>query len=681
MKFLLEIGTEEIPAGFLPNGRTALKKSSEDILIKSGLTNFVITEYGSPRRLAILADNLPLKSNDSIETYKGPPLRVAFDSDGNPTKAAIGFAKKVGVNISEISKEGEYLIAKVHIPGRTLTEILSDAIPLIIESIPWPKSMRWNNSGKRFVRPVRWIVALLENNIVNAEWSGVIAGRNSFIRRMPNEKDLMSRPVPINSASEYVDTLRNANVIVDHRERIKFIRDGIEKKAKLIGAEPVLLSGEETFLYLCDHTEDPEIMVADFDTAFITAPREILELTMWRHQKYIPLIKNGKLIPKFILVSNRTFGHSSNDEANERRYLNVILGNRRVLSARLSDAIFFWKTDIERPLISRAEDLAKVTFQKDAGTVLQRVERITALALRIAPILKHQDLKRVERAVRLSKADLTTKLVFEFPELQGVIGKRIALHQGEDLEIAESIEEHYWPIGADPRIPKGLSAIVALAEKADTLHSIFGVGLEPTGSADPYGLRRAALGIIRILLENKISFDITNLISGEKVLNFVRQRLVNYISETLKINIAVLEAVAASGWHNFVDFELRAIAASKLKERSDFEDMVTSFKRVMNILDSEEGRSSEPSQEKFVEPAEKDLFNAVSILDRNVAENLSNGNIEEALDEIAKMRPLVDKFFDEVLVNTDDLSLRINRKALLNRLGLIFLRIMDFSRL
>lgn len=677
MNYLLEIGVEEIPAGFLPEGRRELEERARQILAEEG-ENFArriqYTICSTPRRLALLLGNLEERSDDRVEKHKGPPAKAAYDAAGKPTKAAEGFAKKVGATVDALEREGEYVVARVSVPGRAVEQILADAAPRILEALQWPKSMRWNEGGKRFVRPVRWIVSLLEDHELRVAWAGISSSRISRLRRCAPGS--VSREVVIPTASLYAETLAKEGVIVEHAKRAEFIRMGAEKCAREASGQ-ILYIHNEMYVFLADLVEDPCVIIGEFDPSLASIPGEVLELTMWRHQKYIPLHRmNGAPMPKFLITANRTFGPAKDPLQFEA---NVKAGNRRVLSARLSDAQYFWTTDLKRPLMDRVEDLGRVMYQKDAGSVLDRVNRIGLTAARIAPLLGISDLDAVRRAARLAKADLTTKMVFEFPELQGVIGRRLAEAQGERPEIAQAIEEHYWPLGADPRIPRGLSAVIALADKADTLETIFRVGLEPTGSADPFGLRRAAIGVIRILLAHGQPFDVTTLFGSPKVLDFVRGRMLHYFADQLATSVNVIDAVASVGWTDLPSLQRRAAAAAKLPQRPDYEHLTISFKRVMNILDETGDSACDPAL--LAEPAERDLGDAVRALDADVAKRLAAGDVDGALSVMAAIRPAVDRFFDDVLVNAEDPALRRNRKALLRSLGAIFLRVLDFSRL
>lgn len=684
MNFLLEIGTEEIPAGFLEDGRNALRSALAARLEEAGVPA-PIRVLGTPRRLAALVEGLPERTPDREETHKGPPARVAFGADGSPTKAAEGFARKLGLALGDLQRDGEYVVATVRTAGRPIEEALGEMVPAVLDAMPWPKSMKWNATQKRFVRAVRWIAAFLGDRPVPFSWAGVTAGRVTRVRRYTRgaasagAPETVSAEIAIPSADGYIEALSGTGVLVDQAARRRAIEEQVAAAAAAEQATPVLVDGDRSIPFLADHVEDPEVVLGEFDASFTDVPREVLELTMWRHQKYIPLERDGRLIARFLIVANRTFGAPSG-EAREEYLANVRAGNRRVLSARLSDARYFWMTDRERPLADRVKDLDRVTFQRDAGSLGARVARIVERAVRFAPILGVTDVEAVRRAATLAKADLTTKMVFEFPELQGVVGRRIAEAEGADAAVAEAIETHYWPLGADPRLPSGIGAVVALAEKADTLESIFGVGLEPTGSADPYGLRRAAIGIIRILLDADRPIRVSSIVGDPKVLSFVRDRLLNFAGARIGAPANVLEAVAASGWDDLRDFQRRAEAASRLAKRADYADLATSFKRVMNILDPS-APAVDVRADFFREEAERSLHASIQAFSATLDACIAGGRIEEAFDAMASVKPAVDRFFDDVLVNAPEEELARNRKALLASLGRQFLRLLDFSRL
>ncbi|RMH55916.1 MAG: glycine--tRNA ligase subunit beta [Candidatus Hydrogenedentota bacterium] len=728
--FLLEIGCEEIPAAFLPGGRASLKAAARDLFSDiPGAEPAVdaIRVTGSPRRLVLFLPELPLETEARSESVKGPPERVAFDSDGNPTKAAIGFARRFGLEPSALEVEGGYCRARITHPARPMVEVLRERIPALIDAVSWPKSMRWDDSGKRFVRPVRWIVALLGTEPIVFRWGRIESGRTTRVRRIKNNgasEDLLEEIV-VSSAGGYFDVLRGAGVKADHEERIASIEKAVSEKEAETGFKVVRMDEETTTAYLADHVEAPRVIEAEFDQAYLSVPRDVLELTMWRHQKYLPLERHGVLVNKFLVVADRTFGDRRSDEV---FCANVVSGNRRVLSARLADAKYFWEEDVKRPLRERVPDLDRVTFQKDAGSMGERVERIRRLAERIAPGFG-VDAAKASEAAFLAKADLTTKMVFEFPELQGVVGRRIAEEQGMDAEIAAAIEEHYGPLGNDTQVPRGLSAVVAVADKADLLETIFGVGLEPTGSADPFGLRRAAIGIIRILFAEEPNLRFSELVSLPSVKRFLRARLLHYVVEHWEelggekggtLNIEIADAVASAvprhsvvgvgesrktdtvpeeeeeeggeigtageegkGWDDPRDFLARLRAASRLPKRDDFEDLVVSFRRVANIL-RKEGRvpRGEGVDENLMsEPAEKALWKRFREAERFVEERLERRDVDRALDAVADLRPAVDEFFDKVLVNAEDSAVKTNRKRLLDDLNRLFLRFMDFSRI
>lgn len=681
---LLEIGVEEIPAGFLAGGRIALRTRAVEAFREAGVETGEIRVHATPRRMALIALGLSDSTKERTQEWKGPPVKAAFGEDGEPTRAAIGFAAKHGVDVLALETRDGYVHARKTFSGGAIRDAIASAAPRVLDGFPWPKFMRWNSTGTRWVRPVRWLVALLDEEIVSVSWGGLVAGRTTMLRRSSGAGVACARTIP--SASAYIATLRDEGVIVDEVERAREIASAAVAMARSRGAEPVAMTGDETWAYLADHVEGPIAIEGEFPQSYAALPREILELTMWRHQKYVPLTKNGSLLPSYIIVANRTFATPAmNRDSSEAFIRHVKEGNRRVLAARLSDAEYFWKTDMERPLIDRLDDLERVTFQKGAGSVRDRVARIEKTAHAIAPAFgKFRD-EEISRAARLAKADLTTKLVFEFPELQGVIGRRIAEAQGEPAEVARAIEEHYWPLGgaplrADARLPEGIASVIALADKADLLETIFGLGHEPTGSADPFGLRRAAIGIVRILLSVGENFDALNLVTSPMVRDFLRGRLVHYYAGQ-GVNAAIAEAVAESGWSRLPDFDRRARAANVLPERSDFGDLKTSFKRVMNILKDGGGIADKVAPALLSDEAEKNLHREVASLDACVTRFMGAKNAEGALGAMAGIRPHIDRFFDEVMVNTEEAALRNNRRALLRDLGTVFMRFMDFSRL
>lgn len=697
MNFLLEIGVEEIPAGFLPGGREQLAELARKHLADV-LPDGELNVWATPRRLVLHSSALIPRSEDRTERQKGPPVRVAFDKDGKPTKAAEGFAKRLGLTTEQLEEQEGYLYGTEKIEGRKAEAVVREAIPAILDGFNWPKSMKWNDSGVRFIRPVRWILALLDDEVVETTWAGLSAGRSTLVRGRESS-DLTSQtsvPLEIETIASYREVLKENGVIVDQDERTALVRTGVDMLCAERGVKPVLVAGDKTYLFLADHIEEPVMIAGSFEERLTRAPREVLELSMWLHQKYIPVADENGLRPEFIITAERGYrvrdgsirDGAEHDDVRFRE--NVAAGNRRVLTARLEDARYFWEDDLTRNLEDRIEDLKTVTFQKDAGSLYDRTERLAQRAVLIAPEFGIENADAVRRAALLSKADLTTKMVFEFPELQGVVGRRIAEVQGEHSDVSRAIEEHYWPLGAEGEVPAGLSAVVALAEKADTLESIFGAGLEPTGSADPFGLRRAAIGIIRILMEHGDGFDIRELIADPKVLRFIEGRLRTYLSEGrsfragtgAEVTANFAAAVLATEWYDLPDLARRFEAVTGLIERDDFDDLKISFKRVMNILRGEEDpEEGEVNEELLVEEAEKSLLIETVKFEAIVKESLESGQLVTAIDEMAALRPAVDRFFDDVLVNDPDGALRENRRALLGRLGRAFLRLVDVSKL
>ena len=690
--FILEIGVEEVPAGFAEQGRRNLARLATTKLSEmyfGDTSSGEVSVFSTPRRLVLKIVGLPSTSLEQKEKHKGPPIRIAYDDDGKPTKALEGFAKRLKLSVDELEKDGEYVFAETVSPGCNIRELIQGMVPQILDELPWPKSMKWDATQKTFVRPVRWITAFLDNDPLDLNWAGVQSGNTSVLRR-PVGEDVVGS-VSLSGFSKYESELEAVGVMMDQEKRTQIIREETQKIAKSLGGEPVLLDGDGTYRYLADHVEKPIVLTGEFDDAFLAVPREVLELTMWQHQKYIPLVKGDKLLPRFIITANRSFG-STGPESDTTFEKNVLAGNRRVLSARLSDAQYFWQADQDKKLIERLDDLKAVTFQKDAGSIFDRVERIKEIAVKIASAMGVDNESQVRRAAELAKADLTTKMVFEFPELQGVVGRRLTEAEGEDSDISAAIEEHYWPLGGGAELPTDLSAVIALADKLDLLSSIFGVGLEPTGSKDPYALRRAAIGIVRILKESGENLSVQDLITTtgrpeEAVTEFVHVRSLHVAVDEMKtagvsgVNMEVADAVAFACRGNIPEFYRRLPAAASLTKRSDYEDIKTSFKRVKNIQKPSEADLGSLWDGVELEAAEQKLVDKTDELQKLITENLEQQNYDAVLNAIANMRPEVDNFFDAVLVNDPDENIRKRRHAMLQRLARIFDQFMDFSKL
>jgi glycyl-tRNA synthetase beta chain len=638
--FLLEIGAEEIPDWMIPTALENLRLLFE----KLEIPHESVTLDATPRRLVLRAEGLPERQADSEEKVLGPAKSA-------PQQAVAGFARKQGVAPEALSIEstpkGEYYSFVKKVKGRAIKDILADSLPGVILGIYFPKTMYWTaKNGPRFIRPIRWIVALLGEEIVPFEIAGVRSGALSNGHRR-----LGAREIAVTIA-DYEQRLRDHYVILSAEKR----RTKIQREWKDIRVKPdaALL---ETLVYL---TEFPTPIAGSFDAEFLALPEEVLVTVMRHHQKYFSVAaEGGKLAPQFVAVMNIP----SDPEGFVRR------GNERVLRARFNDARFFWETDQKKKLSDRVEDLAHVTFQAKLGSYLEKTKRMMTLAADLGG-----DAVAV-RAAELSKCDLTTELVKEFTELQGVVGGLYARVQGEPEPVWQAIYDHYKPESMDDSIPRNRTGqTVALADKLDTLRGCFGVGLIPTGSRDPFALRRAAQGVVKIVVEGKLEIELWPLIGDNAELKaFFEDRVKFYFKDIRGFAYDEINAAMAAGWSNLVDLEARLARIQNLRQTADFEPLAASFKRIKNILGQaswpvDSGGDVDPT---LLEPGpEKDLYEE--------SRRIAGQPIESA---IARLRPKVDLFFDKVLVNAPDARVRHNRLTLLNTLLREFSTIADFSEI
>jgi len=684
-ELLLEIGTEEIPAGFIPQALMDLESLAKKELEASRIDFNGIKTLGTPRRLVLVIESVSEKQRDEETKKIGPSKQSAFDAKGNPTKAAIGFAKSQSVPVESLTmiqtEKGEYVCAVKKESGRVTSEILSTLLPKWILSIPFQKSMRWADVPIRFARPIHWILALFGGEVVSFEVGNIRSGNMTYGHRFMNPG-----PISVKDFQSYLQKTREASVIVDPAERKKRIEDEmIREGAKVSGR---VLKDEELLNEVNFLVEYPVALCGTFDNKFLSLPREILIHSMKEHQRYFPVVDDhGILLPYFVCISNI---HPKSREV-------VVKGNEKVLRARLSDAAFFFEDDLKISLEKRVEQLKKVVFQAKLGTSYEKVMRFKQLALwmteRIDPKLR----EAVERTSHLCKADLVTGMVGEFPKLQGIVGREYARLSGEKPEVAEAIYEHYLPGFAGDRLPSGpIGDIVSIADKMDTIVGCFGVGLVPTGTADPFGLRRQALGIIRIILEKKYSISLTGLIEEsekqlkgkmerpvekvkEEVLDFFRVRYQNFLLDK-EYPFDVTDAVLSISFDELLDVQGRIDALKRAKEWKDFESIVIAFKRAMNIL-----KGSPPQREinpsLFAESAEKNLYQSFLKAKERIDLHLNKRDYPSTLLEMTQMKKPIDEFFEGVMVMVEEETIRNNRLALLDEIGKVFLRIADFSKL
>jgi glycyl-tRNA synthetase beta chain len=636
--FLLEIGTEEIPDWMIPTALENLRLLFEKIEIPHDS----VTLDATPRRLVLRAEGLPERQADSEEKVLGPAKAA-------PPQAVAGFARKQGVAPEALAIEstpkGEYYTFVKKVQGRAIKDILAESLPGVVLGIYFPKTMYWTaKNGPRFIRPIRWIVALLGHDIVPFEIAGVRSGALSSGHRR-----LGAREIAV-TVADYEQRLRDHYVILSAEER----RTKIQREWKNVRVKPdaALL---ETLVYL---TEFPTPIVGSFDAEFLALPEEVLVTVMRHHQKYFSVAgEGGKLAPQFVAVMNIP----SDPEGFVRR------GNERVLRARFNDARFFWETDQKKKLADRVEDLGHVTFQAKLGSYLEKTKRMMKLASDLSG-----DAHAV-RAAELSKCDLTTELVKEFTELQGVVGGLYARVQGEPEPVWQAIYDHYKPESMDDSIPRNRTGqIVALADKLDTLRGCFGVGLIPTGSRDPFALRRAAQGVVKIIVEAKFEIELWPLIVGSAELKaFFEDRVKFYCKDIRGFTYDEINAAMAAGWSNLVDLEARLTRIQNLRHSPDFEPLAASFKRIKNILEQAKFAGEGAVDPSLLEAGpEKELYEE--------SRRITGQPIESA---IARLRPKVDLFFDKVLVNAPDARVRHNRLTLLNTLLREFSTIADFSEI
>ena len=678
--FLVELGTEELPPKALKKLAEAFLAGVEGGLKDAGLDYSKARYYAAPRRLAVLVEALATQQPDRTSQLDGPPLQAAFDADGNPTKAAEGFARKCGVSLAEIDQSGPKLRFVQNIPGQPATDLLPGIVDAALAALPIPKRMRWGARKTEFVRPTQWLVMLLGEQVVPCEILSQQAGNLSRGHRFHHPDQ-----VTIASPAAYAETLRSAHVIADFAERREIIRSRVDTLAaeqQGTAIVPADLLDEVTAL-----VEWPVPLVCSFEERFLEVPQEALISTMQDNQKYFCLLDaNGKLLPRFITVSNL----ESKDPTQ------IIEGNEKVVRPRLTDAEFFFKQDQKQPLETRNERLANVVFQADLGSVFEKAQRVSSLAGVIAAKIGG-DAERAARAGILSKCDLATEMVGEFPELQGIAGYYYAKHDGEADDVALALNEQYMPRGAGAELPSTLTgAAVALADKIDTLVGIFGIGMLPTGSKDPYALRRAALGVLRILIEKQLELDLNAALQAAveqygsrvkadglvaQVQDFIFDRLrARYEDEG--IDVAVYQSVRAVSPTSPLDFDQRVQAVQAFRRLPEAETLAAANKRVSNILSKAEGVvATEINTALLQESAEQALASAVEAAEQAVAPLAAQRQYQPTLERLASLREPVDAFFEQVLVNADDPAVKANRYALLARLRGLFLGVADISLL
>ena len=680
-----EIGTEEIPAFDLSAATKQLKKLVPSILDEAGIPFNEVSVYSSPRRLIVLVSGIPEQTEEKNETFKGPKVKIAYDEEGNPTKAALGFARGKGVNaedlvVKEVDGE-EYIFAQTHTPSVDVQGLLPDVLKSIILGITWPKSQRWGTVKEHFSRPIRWLVALFGNDVVDFSFAGLTAGRNTYGHRF-----LAPGPFEVASADDLLEQVRKSYVVPSEDAREAIIREGVKKVEEQTGYTSVL--PPKTLLEVVNLSEYPTVLVGTFDEEFLAVPEEIIVDAMLMHQRYFPLYDQaGALTNKFLVVSN---GDPACSET-------IIDGNERVVRARLFDAKFFYDEDLKTPLEGYVERLNEVVFQEKLGTMLAKTERIEALAKHLAQDagLDTTDAQDALRAAHLCKADLVCGAVVEFTSVQGIMGSYYAKASGETDQVAQAIKQHYQPRFAGDDLPDtSVGRIVAMSDKLDTICGLFAIGQGPSGSSDPFSVRRSAIGIINMLiaglgvsLEQAVEVALHSYANLTFDFEAVKTEILNFFIGRTKVILKdagneadAIDAVLDCGVVEPAEIVYRVEALERIRKTMPevIQDLATAFARANNLKDASVG---EDLNEALLSSPELALRDATAKVSEVVASELAQGNYEASLKALASLRDPIDTFFEEVLIMDEDEAKRTNRLALLNRFVKVFAHIANFAKL
>ena len=680
-----EIGTEEIPAFDLSAATKQLKKLVPSILDEAGIPFNEVSVYSSPRRLIVLVSGIPEQTEEKNETFKGPKVKIAYDEEGNPTKAALGFARGKGVNaedlvVKEVDGE-EYIFAQTHTPSVDVQGLLPDVLKSIILGITWPKSQRWGTVKEHFSRPIRWLVALFGNDVVDFSFAGLTAGRNTYGHRF-----LAPGPFEVASADDLLEQVRKSYVVPSEDAREAIIREGVKKVEEQTGYTSVL--PPKTLLEVVNLSEYPTVLVGTVDEEFLAVPEEIIVDAMLMHQRYFPLYDQaGALTNKFLVVSN---GDPACSET-------IIDGNERVVRARLFDAKFFYDEDLKTPLEGYVERLNEVVFQEKLGTMLAKTERIEALAKHLAQDagLDATDAQDTLRAAHLCKADLVCGAVVEFTSVQGIMGSYYAKASGETDQVAQAIKQHYQPRFAGDDLPDtSVGRIVAMSDKLDTICGLFAIGQGPSGSSDPFSVRRSAIGIINMLiaglgvsLEQAVEVALHSYANLTFDFEAVKTEILNFFIGRTKVILKdagneadAIDAVLDCGVVEPAEIVYRVEALERIRKTMPevIQDLATAFARANNLKDASVG---EDLNEALLSSPELALRDATAKVSEVVASELAQGNYEASLKALASLRDPIDTFFEEVLIMDEDEAKRTNRLALLNRFVKVFAHIANFAKL
>ncbi|MFL1468445.1 glycine--tRNA ligase subunit beta [Paraclostridium bifermentans] len=680
---LFEIGVEELPARYVNSAMDQLKTNIVKSFNENRITFDEVNIYSTPRRLTVIVNNICEKQSDLEEEVKGPAKRIAVDAEGNYTKPLLGFMKSKGIKeedlyFKQVGKE-EYAFGKIKQDGQLTSEVLKSILPEAIKSMTFPKAMRWGGKNMRFIRPIRWMVCILNDSVLDIELEGIVSSNTTKGHRFLGENEF-----EVNTLNEYLTKLEENFVILNQDERKELIKKQCDDVAKSLGGE---IEFDEELLEEVTHlVEYPTAFYGEFDEDYAKLPKEVVITPMKQHQRYFPVLKDGKLLPNFIAVRN----------GDSHRIDNVKKGNEKVLEARLADALFFYKEDTKKSLESYIEKLKTVVFQAKLGTVYDKSLRIEKLANDILEKLNETDIKEdTLRAAKLCKADLVTGMVFEFTELQGVMGREYAKVSGENENVAEAIFEHYLPRFAGDILPATKSGIVlSIADKLDSIAGFFAIGIQPTGSQDPYALRRQALGIINILMDNNLDISLRELVSltldNYSFIEFDKDEVLNQIMEFFKdriknlfrdlgIRYDVIDAILSSNIDDIADMYARAKDLNSWIDKGELVEMLTAFNRVATL--AEKAETNEVNINLMREEAEFNLYQQFQEISSNVEHLLANKEYTKALDAFASLRPAIDNMFDSVMIMDKDEAIKNNRLAILKQIYDIMLNICDLSKI
>ncbi|MDA0691569.1 MAG: glycine--tRNA ligase subunit beta [Nitrospinae bacterium] len=683
-EFFLEIGTEEIPSGYIEPALDSMRRELKAFFEKNHIPAQSPQILGTPRRLVVAFAHVEPRQEDVVETHLGPNVKAAYDADGNPTKAASGFARGKGMDVSDLTVEmtakGEVLCARIEKKGQPTSDLLNAFLPQLIGNIHFPKKMRWGGKKVAFARPIHWIAALLGEKPLDFEFGGIPSGEVSYGHRF-----LKPAAFPVKNLATYLQECEKHFLAVEPEARKKLIAEQAQALAEKVGG--VVEEDSKLLNQVACLVEYPVAILGDYDPEYLKLPKELLVMTMKYHQKYFPVSgPTGELMPHFITISNMI-----GDGGAE-----IKKGNERVLKARLEDARFFFEEDRKRTLEDFVEELKGVVFQKKLGTTYEKMTRFSALAVNLAEKVCPDKKKHAERAAWLCKADLVSQMVYEFPELQGIMGGYYAAAAGEAAEVVQAIKEHYRPAFAGDRLPDtAVGAVVAIGDKLDTILGCIGVGLIPTGSEDPYGLRRHALGIIQIVLAKGWQFSFNALIdAGVKLLaqkiklqpEEIRQHTLDLFSQRYKSLLTeeehsydAIDAILSTGIDSLVDVKQKVIAFSNLKSLPHFEPLAIAFRRIVSILNEE--APGEIQTDLLADPAEKELYAQYLRVKDPVQQCIEDKDFAQALEKIVEIKGAVDDFFDQVMVMVEEDALRKNRLHLLYGISRLFANIADFSKI